>query len=198
MVLAVSAKAGLPFIDLGVKFGVSNLDHDFNSNRIGQGSNVYGFKVDDKVGWHIGGQARVNLMMFHIQPEILFSHNAYTMNLAHDSNTGMTASSKVKVNTIDVPVLFGVKMMIFRFQAGPMFTIMADGKTSGGYVRDVTLSKPSASYLIGIGADLSRFNVDVRYNGHFSRTKQTFLVDNVGSTHRSKDNGLTFSLGYMF
>lgn len=199
-IFALSAQAQLPFIDFGVKVGINNLDHKFNSNSaITDGLNTYGFKTDDKVGWHIGGQARINLMMFHIQPEILFSHNAYDMDLAHLASTGIS-STKVKVNSIDVPLLFGVKMLIFRVQVGPMFTIMTDAKTSGGLVNDVSMSKPAASYLIGVGADLSRFTVDVRYNGHFSRTRQTFTVDgvNTASTHHSRDKGLTFSLGYLF
>lgn len=188
-----SASARLPLVDLGVKAGVTTQNVKFNKTAAGN----YGFTTSDKTGFHLGFQSRVNLMMFHIQPEIIYTHTAYSMNV--QQNGGGSSDSKVKINNIDVPVLFGVKMLMLRVQFGPSFNLMTDSKVSGGkYLNDVTVTRPSVSYMVGAGLDLSRFTLDVRYNGGFTRTKQNFRFDNLGHDFKSRNNRWMFSLGYMF
>lgn len=190
-----SANARLPLIDFGIKGGVTTQNVDFKRGHLDAD---YIFSTSNKTGWHVGIQTRVNLMMFHIQPEILYSHTAYNMKLAPSASSTDLSSTKVKMNNIDVPVLFGVKMLMFRFQAGPVFSLMTEDKVSGGkFLQEVTIKKPTVSYALGFGADLSRFTADVRYNGYFSRADQTFLVGK-GYELKSRISSWTFSLGYMF
>lgn len=192
----VQAGNGLGLIDLGVKGGVSSQKFKFK----GGGTDLYGIDSHNRTGFHVGVMGRVNLVMFHIQPELIYTRSGYNLDswAAHSPANGIR--TKVRTNTIDMPVLAGLRLLWFRLQAGPVFNLWTDNDTSGGGVSDITLSQPTMSYMIGLGFDIGKINLDVRYNGQFKRTEHNiqFTDTTPGYTYKSNNRMWLFSVGYMF
>lgn len=195
--IAARAGGGLRIVELGVKGGLSSQSVKFvDAGKHSQ----YNLSANSKVGYHLGLISRVNLPLFHIQTEMLYNHNAYDLNVVNKAGTSFS-KSKVKINTLELPVLFGLRMLWFRFQIGPQFNLMTETKFSNaGTVTDVDVSKSTMSFVTGIGFDIGKLNLDVRYNGQFSRPRQSVLVENKtpGVDYRSKMRKWMFSVGYVF
>ena len=154
---------------------------------------------DPKVGFQAGLMARVNLLAFHIQPELLYMFNQYQLT---DGQNGQINVNKVKLNTFEVPVLVGLRLLMFRIQAGPSFNIMMKSNTvdKKGQKLDLSFTRPSVSYMIGLGFDIRNINLDVRYHGQFKNSKQYTVFGDGSGEMSSKIRGSQwlFSIGYMF
>lgn len=181
-------------IDLGVKGGVTTGSYKFNNSTYGD----YNVSTSSKMGFHVGAMARFNLLAMNIQPELIYSHNRYGMRTLSDE---ITSESTVRMNSLDLPVLFGFKVLFFKFQFGPMFNLSTDTsiKHKGDSNHWVKLDKPTVSYLVGFGIEVSKIAFDIRYNGQFKRPRQHTAVDGgEGFKSRMKFRSWMFSLGYLF
>lgn len=187
LLTAFSFAAGAKgLVSFGVKAGLTTQNLKF--------ANGSDLSASSKTGYHFGLVSRVNLLLFHVQPEILYSHNAYDL-----SSAGGPAS-KVNLNTVDVPVLAGLRLLWFRLQAGPMFNVMSESSVADK--ADITydkVTKPPVSYLLGVGLDLGKLNIDVRYNGQFKRAEQHIqLGQQPVESYKSRFNNWMFSVGVLF
>ncbi|MCD8073079.1 MAG: PorT family protein [Alistipes sp.] len=197
--LSFSAHARGGIFDFGVKGGVTT--PRINLTNTAKYDN-YGLSSSNRGGYHLGMVSRINLPMLHIQPEILFSNTGYRLNgTIIQGGNSESSKSIVRVRNIDVPVLVGMRMMWIRLQAGPMFTVMTDTNTKDkGTIREVHVTMPSVSYLVGIGVDIRKFSFDARFNGNFAKTTQdvVFRTNDPAQTYKSRNKYWTFSVGYMF
>lgn len=183
-------------INFGIKAGVITDNIEIlKGNKIGEG-----LMSDATLGWQVGLVSRVNLPMFHIQPEILFNMHRY--DLESNADGGNISQAEVKLNTVDVPIMLGLRLLMLRFQAGPVFNLMTETKVKNnrGESYFVDIDRPSVSFAAGVGVDIWKFNIDARYNGNFSKVRQDIQIGQDGDNYnyRSKFNNWTFSLGYMF
>lgn len=172
-------------IDFGVKAGINteNFKLDKHTN--------YDLVNKARVGYHAGVFARLGLLGFLVQPELLYNWNSYDIKFDGDK-------SKVKVQTLEVPVFAGMQILFVRVNAGPVFNIMNKTSTSRGVVDVVEMTKPSVSFAAGLGIDLMKFSIDVRYCGQFRKTNSTIVIDNTPVDFKNNFRGWQFSLGYKF
>ncbi len=124
---------------------------------------------NNATGFVAGAYGRVGILGFFAQPELLYSQRkgAYTS----------TVDGSAVVNTlsyIDVPVLFGYKLLFARFNIGPSFQfLMSANQEASDAAKDPNFSKDNfnssvVGYQAGVGVDLSRLSVDLRYDGGLS------------------------------
>ncbi len=167
------------------------------------GSDFKSFSSPDNYnGFLLGAYTRIGLVSFFIQPEILFRN----LNFSVANNNNSSASNKLSY--IDVPVLFGKKILkLVRVSAGPNFQFLVD--------KDVTISNASGTVdplkegdfknfvlgaQAGLGVDVWKLSFDVRYD--FSLTQigaAAQLANNSNSVDFStRASMLQFSIGYRF
>ncbi|MGM1428685.1 porin family protein [Sphingobacterium lactis] len=142
----------LPSLKLGVK-GALN----FSSLR----ADGKWLNSDTKTGFQAGIWGRVGAAGFHVQPELYYTQKK----AGYESDEG---NGEATFKSLDLPILLGTKIGIgpvgFRIQAGPVFSFAQDGKVTFGSALDKESYKKSSTGLIGgIGADISKFTVDLRY-----------------------------------
>lgn len=154
LIVAISASQAqlLPSIKFGVKgaLGFSSLSSEGKL-----------FNSDTKTGYQLGLWGRVGVAGFHVQPEAYYANKKVGVE-TEDQEGDATFKS------FDVPVLLGTKIGIgpigFRIQAGPVFSFAQDGKVSFTTATDWDRYKKTSTGVIGgIGADISKFTVDLRY-----------------------------------
>ncbi|MDR2891152.1 MAG: PorT family protein [Alistipes sp.] len=159
-------------IELGARAGLNSQDMEFS----GSDRATAGFAADSRLGWHLAAVSRIKLIggggnLFGIglfvQPEIVFSQNSYKIQPDGE------AVSKIRMQTVDIPVLLSLKVSIARVQAGPVFNVMNKYETTSGAVA-MTPLRPSVGYAIGASVDIiGGLVIDGRYHGEFKKLKNS-------------------------
>lgn len=185
--LALGARA--QSFEMGIKAGLNQGSLTSNPSN-GSAKSTTGF-----VG---GTYARVKVLGLFVQPELLFSQRRGSFT---DQATKETTTHTLSY--IDLPVLAGYKILVFRINAGPnlQFLVGANQTSSGSY-RDPDFSKSSfnsvaVGFQAGIGADLGFFRIDARYDGSFGSLGKK-VVDASGQTvdYSTRSNMYQITLGY--
>ena len=127
------------------------------------------------LGYQVGAFGRFNLLLFHIQPEILFTGFGAT----YEPGKQRTQLSFKK---IDIAALGGFSFLLglFRIQFGPVASFLLSAVEGDKSIQDDY--KPAAlGYQIGFGADFLNLVFDVRYAGSLTQ----FGTDNssIGTDH---------------
>ena len=182
-------------VDFGIKAGINTGNFDLNNKKFGESFYLIN---DSRTGYHAGVFMRLNFLGLHVQPEFLYNWNRYDMTALDRSAGNGETKTKVKVQTLEVPVLAGLDILFLRLNAGPVFNLMNKSSVSKGSVGDVDILKPTVSFAAGIGIDLMKVCVDVRYNGQFKKTSNSVTIGNDTKDFKSNFQGWTFSVGYKF
>ncbi|HKI88464.1 MAG TPA: porin family protein [Draconibacterium sp.] len=143
-----------PIFDLGIKAGINNSKITANLSE---------FNSESIVKAHIGAFARLGYGRIYLQPEAYFSSKGGKL-----SSGLLDNATKFDFNNIDVPILFGVKVVKggaanVRAMAGPVFSFLISGDVSGDNRFTVQYFKDNYfGYQYGIGVDLWNFFIDAR------------------------------------
>ncbi len=179
--IGMSAKAQI--FTIGPKLGISNTTLSIKDNISEYESG------NAKFSYHAGLFARVKITGFYIQPEVYFnSVNGEYIN----PNPNLPVNEQrveFNQNKIDMPVLIGWKMGPFRVNAGPVASFNLGDEID--FDDSVSEYKNAVfEYQAGIGLDISKPIVDLRYEGNLSN--QAILGDNEGKV---RVNQIMLSVG---
>lgn len=193
LALALSSSVYAQFISVGPKIGISH------STITAEG--IDEIKAgDSSVGFHAGLFARVSFLGFYVQPEALFTSTSGQIVINEPGSTTVNAVQEITYNKLDVPVMLGFKVgNIFRINAGPSFSLLLnrDARKEGttaeivGNYKDATVG-----YQLGIGFDISRLILDLRYENNLSALGDELTI--AGQTFDTDIRNRLFilSLGY--
>ncbi|MCU0441549.1 MAG: PorT family protein [Bacteroidia bacterium] len=179
--------------DLGIKAGLNR------GELTTKQTNLYAESASS-VGFCGGAFARVGILGFFVQPELMFSQRKG----AFQSTANQTAVIQ-SLNYIDVPVLIGYKLLFARVNFGPNFQFLAGAhQKAEGTAIDPNFNKENfkssnIGFQAGIGFDLSKISLDVRYDGVFSNAGKK-IVDAAGNTidYSTRPSVIQFTIGFKF
>ena len=167
---------------------------------IQEGSDVYDLVTGESVmGYHLGVQTRIKIAMVYVQPELYWNAGGGTVKQVVDG--GATELLNVKFNRIDIPVLAGVKLGPVRLNIGPMASLVV------GEESDLTLLHPDLemyknsltwAWQGGIGVDVWKLSVDIRYEGPLSDLSSVIPDDLVQYTYDPRPKQWLLSVGFWF
>ena len=120
-------------------------------------------------------QFRLNIgRSFGIQPEIAYTRNFIKIS---DKQYGKDINIKPKSNIVQIPMLLSFRIAMFRFNAGPVFTLMDENTyqlTLGEDIQQMHLGRlfPTVTYAAGVSVKLGKVSIiDIRYADQFMDTK---------------------------
>jgi Outer membrane protein beta-barrel domain len=133
--------------------------------------------LDSQTGYAGGVFMRFGRNLY-IQPELLFSTKRATFEVVKNDRPDRPTIEEVSttINTIDLPVLIGLKGGPFRINAGPVASLRVGQNQSyreaiqqytAGSANDA-LAQTMWGYQVGGGIDLGRLSLDVRREGMLS------------------------------
>ena len=203
MTVVLSTFAQLPFtFDLGIKGGI-NTSKITTDNPSISGYNFSDFKNDVKSGYNIGLFARLGSKKIYLQPEVLYCKKNGEVAFTYLSQTYY---QKISLNTIQIPVLLGfklinLKLVSVRAFTGPAMSISLSDSNVKAAIS--TLSTPNTfknniwDWQLGGGVDVGPLTLDLRYEWGLSKLSDgNFSPTNIGFSN--KGNFMTFSLGFKF
>ncbi len=165
-ILPIFSQAQVKF---GLRAGLSTPSLD--KETVDQGGLTLAIK-DAKYGFHLGFFSRFPLgEKFYLQPEALFNSNTVDFNVTDLSEGLVNTVLNEKYQNLDIPMMLGYKIGPLRLEAGPVGHVFIASKSElegeiSNYAqrfKDFTLG-----YQTGLGLDIWRLLVDVRYEGSFN------------------------------
>ena len=161
LLAAILGIASLTFgqFTLGPKIGV-------NMSKLS--TNIEDVTEDMKTGFQFGAFARFGKKLY-VQPEVLFSTKGGTL-----SNYSEDATVKVNLNTVEIPVevgfkLLNLKVVSLNIMGGPSasFVVKEEIEINKEIENPITedhIKNTIWNFNLGIGVDVLMFTFDVRYN----------------------------------
>lgn len=186
---------------IGVRGGI-NSSRLTTNNVITTGDYIITYPDYAMLGFHAGLISRIQLFSFFIQPEFLYTVTRNNINIydLKSANPGEEIAIMQKLNRIDIPVMTGFKFKFLRLEAGPVATFLisddCDLKRITNY--DLQLKKATLGYQAGIGLDVGKMSLDVKYEGSLSKFGSGIRVGGNILAFDSRLNQVIVSLGLFF
>ncbi len=169
--ISVSMAASAQFLKIGPRLGISSSKVQVDERLSLDGKDVVYETGDAQLGFHAGAFARVSIVSFSVQPELLFTSAGGKIVVTENGETSDIRD--LTYNKIDVPIMLGKSFgKIFRVQAGPSFSFLLSDDA-----RDVSLQEElsqnynnaTVGYQAGIGFDFGDLSIDLKYEGNLSK-----------------------------
>jgi hypothetical protein len=186
---AVAEKATAQGFELGARVGIGSQNMDMNFSGVRD--------AKARLGWNLAAVSRIRIIGagsgltgvgLFFQPEVVYSQNNVKMGIVSGD---LVYDSKVRMQTVDVPLLLSLKASIVRVQAGPVFNLM--NNFSSGELEFLPL-RPAVGYALGASVDLLGLTIDGRYHGDFK--KMSFEGD--WADVKSRFSSWSLGVGVMF
>ncbi len=188
-----------------IKFGIRG---GINSSRLNSSTEVItgDYKITcpnySVIGYHVGLISQIKLFNFFIQPELLYSHinndlNVYNLNSANPEDA---TAVKQTINRIDIPVLVGFKLSILKLEAGPVASFVISNNSDLDTITeyDMQWNKATIGYQAGIGLDIGKIALDVKYEGNLSKLGTGITIGNTTTSFDTRLNQIIVSIGFFF
>lgn len=142
---------------------------------------------DRNVGYHIGIFGKIGNQIY-FKPELVYT-----------STKSDYDNASFKMQKLDAPLLVGIKVIgplsVF---AGPSFQYILDSDFNGISINDIE-NDFSVGLNFGIGVNINRLGIDLRYERGFSNNEATFIGNNGIGTDRldTRPDQLILSLSLL-
>ena len=196
LILFLSCVIGInaQWFSFGVKGGYSTILEQNQSYE-----DIFDISNNLQNGFHLGLYMRMGRTLY-IQPEALFNYYSCSSS-ANYENENIFTNKKYQINTLDIPVLLGVnlantRMFKMRVMVGPKFSFNIGSTTDilddfNSFTQ--TLRNTRLGLDCGIGFDIWRITLDVRYN----LIQDIYKYQNEGTTLNKKPlHSFQASIGY--
>lgn len=189
----------------GVRLGAASTDIDATPQMIYEGNaNIDSLRMtvsDANYGIHGGLYARIKLGPLYVQPEVLFNSESYDYTVEDLNQNGLSEVLSDQFNSLDIPIMVGIKTGPIRFQGGPIGSVLVSNDNqletlSETYER--RLSNLTWGYQAGLGVDIGSVNVDLKYEGGLSTLGDSYEI--YGNTYNfdSRENRWVLTVGLKF
>jgi hypothetical protein len=114
------------------------------------------------LGYQIGILGRMDFPIIYIQPELLFTNSKVKYKCPDQHYI-------LQYKKIELPILFGMKILeIARLQLGPIFSFLLSANNDTIDISS-NCKTITAGYQIGVGVDIFRLIIDLKYEGNLSK-----------------------------
>ncbi len=191
-------------VKIGLKAGMSTSDISTKQLAIRNLDNVktLGLSIEDaSYGFHFGIVTQAKIGAFFIQPELLLNTTQVDYVL-EEFGEGQVARRLLtdKYHNLDIPVLLGLKFGPLRLQAGPVAHMHLGSNSELDDVDglDFDFDKWTYGYQTGIGLDVWKLMLDVRYEGNFNNLGDGITFLDRDFSFDERPGKLIASLSYTF
>ena len=165
------ACASVAQVRAGLRAGVSLSADGVAVESFTYDTRSYRLSVDDvRAGLHVGAFLQARLGKIVLQPELLL-HATRTDYYLEELLTAQTLASirTERVSTIELPVLVAYRWGALRLQAGPVArsSVAQSSELLGIADYRYAPDRVAIGYQAGIGLDIRRFLLDIKYDGSF-------------------------------
>jgi hypothetical protein len=196
--LIISFNGYSQFFEIGPRFEVASTK--FQLGDIQEVDQAFLEEASRDLGFKVGLYSRIKIGSIYLQPEVLFTSTGGRIEYTDDVQNLANQVIDLSYNRIDVPLMLGKKFgKVFRFNLGPILTYTISNNEDlpsqiSNLVQDY--NDGVVGYQIGIGFDISKIRLDVKYEGNLTKFGESITVfDNTFNTDY-RPNMFTFGLAF--
>lgn len=162
-------------VQFGFRAGLGTTDISPNQLTLlsEDGREALGLAIDDAKFNIFGGfLVRIEISNFFLQPELMFSSNGVDYEVTDFTNVGETITTIKNENYqyLDIPLMVGYRLGPIRLMLGPEGHVFLNSTSDlfdfENY--DQNFDGLTIGWQGGIGIDIAKFMLDLRYQGNFS------------------------------
>ncbi|NAY93353.1 outer membrane beta-barrel protein [Muricauda sp. JGD-17] len=169
MGFTAAAQSGSGF---GIKAGLSYNKNGDLIGSVGDAGQDIREGAEGKAGFHVGFWGKLDFPKIYLRPELVFTKTKSS----YDLDGG---SQDYDVSKLDLPVLVGYKLIgPLHVFAGPAFQYTLKNDLGDLEVEDVE-SDFTVGLNAGVGVNLGKVGLDVRYERGFSENEAAFIGNNI-------------------
>lgn len=150
--------------------------------------------------FHGGLYAQAQLGKLIIRPELVYSSNKHAFLIEDLQNMNSPQIVEESYQQLDIPVLFGTKFGFVRLNAGPVGHLHLNDTSDlvdfEGY--SSKFKEMTYGWQGGIGFDIKRFSLDVRYEGNFNKFGDHITIGETDFNFDGQANRFLASVGFSF
>ncbi len=192
-------------VKFGLRTGIntlSNIEGSSLSVTNAETMEVFNLSVREaQYGYHFGAFLRIKAANFIIQPEVLFNSDNVDYSLKDFGNNNVLNSiGNERYNNLDIPLMFGFKLGPARLMAGPVghLFISSSSDLLEEEFYESAYEKFTMGWQGGVGIDLWKFTVDLRYEGNFHKFGDHISLFGEDIAFSENQNRVIASLGFKF
>ena len=184
-------------VRFGLRAGLSS--DNLGKKTLNTADGSIGIK-DARYGYHIGAFARVGVSKFYIQPELLFNSSKVDFELNGFSEGLANTVLHEKYRNLDIPVGIGYKTGILRLQVAPVGHVHLSTKSELDDLDefDEDFKTLTLGWQAGLGLDLWKVIIDLKYEGNFSKFGNHLMVGGEELDFDTSPSRLILSAGISF
>lgn len=180
-------------IQFGIKAGVN-----YNSDSFSNVTNDVFSGAKSKTGYHLGIWTKAKFLGIYLRPELVYTQ--LKNEVTYNNLPSPQKTTSYTFNKIDVPVLFGKKILGFaNVFAGPSFQYILSSNFGLSEITNVKIKDFSMGLQFGAGVDIGRLGVDVRWERSLSGVETSFLdstITNGAVNFDTRVNQIIVGLSY--
>jgi len=204
MAIALFAIPSYGQFKLGFRIGTSSQDLTPDQLIVKDGNNNdnLGIKLDNaNYGIHVGFFAQFHGKNFFVQPEVLYNASRVDYRLDDLGDIGIVQDLFTETyQNLDIPVNMGLRLGPLRLQGGPIARVFigSDSQLNDIQGYDPQFAKLAFGWQAGVGLDIWKFIMDVKYEGNFSQWGDHFRFFGEDYSFDQSPGRLVVSLGIAF
>jgi hypothetical protein len=176
LVVAFALFGATAFAQSGSGFGIkAGLSYNKNGDLIssvGDGGQDIIEGAEGKAGYHFGFWGKLDFPKIYLRPELVYSKTKSSYDVNGDSQD-------YDISKLDMPVLLGYKIIgPLHIFAGPAFQYTLNNDLGDLVVEDVK-NDFTVGLNAGVGVNLGKLGLDVRYERGFSENEAEFIDNNI-------------------
>ncbi|MCG2459445.1 porin family protein [Flavobacteriaceae bacterium F89] len=184
--MATFAQKGTGF---GIKGGLNYNQNGDLTYSVGDSGNDIVQGAEGKAGFNVGIFGQLELPIIYLRPELVYTNTKSS----YDIDGG---SRDYELSSLDLPVLVGIHILgPINIFAGPAFQYVLSNDMDGFEMEDVK-NNFTVGLNLGVGINLGRLGLDVRWVRGFSENEANFIdenVTNISGRVDSRPNQVVFS-----
>ena len=156
-------------------FGITGgLNYNGNGDYIESASDVV--RTPDKnIGYHAGIYGKIKILRLYVRPELV-----YTQTKSDYEDVSFDMSK------LDMPILVGAKIVgPLHIFVGPSFQYILNSEFDGISIDEIE-NDFSVGAQFGVGVNLGKLGIDIRYERGFSDNEAKFVNTNIASLPDSR------------
>lgn len=191
-------------VKFGIRGGIATAQIEPNDLLILGANDAEELKLavnNSDYGTHFGFFTQIKIKKFFIQPEVLFNSNSvnYTVTDFRDPNV-IDLVKNEKYQNLDIPLMMGFKFGPLRLQGGPVGHVFLNSTSElfdvQGY--DQKFDEMTFGYQAGIGLDIWKLVLDVKYEGNFNKQGDHIVFGGQQYNFDQTPARLLVSVGFAF
>lgn len=180
-------------IHFGLRAGVNT--HYFKLTEVVTPDYRVTVPKDATTGYHLGVVSQVNISDFFFQPELIFSSGRNDI-IVRDI-PGEDELEVHKFSNLNLPLIIGYKIGALKLQAGPVGSVLLSSKADLLEEKGIeqNLKSMTFGYQVGLGFDLGKLALDVKYEGNLSKFGDGLEINGNEINFDQRTSQLVFSIG---